>query len=70
MKTVCLLYAMGDFVGMLWTGYHSLLTIASFWLALVVFHFLASHAQHKRALKRKHRQTVERVMREARGRRE
>ena len=34
MKTVLLLYSVGVFAGMLWTGYHTLFTIVSFWVAL------------------------------------
>ena len=62
MKTVLLLYGIGDFAGMLWTGYHSLFTILSFWVALALFYALASHAQHQRA--RKHRHAVLQAMRE------
>lgn len=64
MKTMCLLYAVGDFAGMVWTGYHSLFTIASFWLALALLYALASHAQHQRT--RKHYDTLMRAMREVR----
>ena len=62
MKTLCILYAVCDFAGMLWTGYHSLLLIVSFWLALTVFYALASHAQHQRA--RKHRDALLRAIRQ------
>ena len=64
MKTACLLYAVADFTGMLWTGYHPPLLIVSFWFALLLFYSLASHAQRKRA--RKHREALWRSWQEVR----
>lgn len=51
-----LLYSVGDFAGMLWTGYHNLFTIASFWASLVLFfalfQALAPLRRRKRSLRR------------------
>jgi hypothetical protein len=60
MKIACLLYALADFAGMLWTGYHSLFLIVSFWLALVVFYALASWSHYRGT--RKYRHILRRAM--------
>ena len=59
-KIVCLLYSVGDFTGMLWTGYHPLALIVSFWLALVLFYALMSYSHYQRT--RKYRHIVRRAM--------
>ena len=59
MKYVFLLYSMIDFAGMLWTGYHSLLTILSFWLALALFYVLASWSHRKRVARKYQRKLME-----------
>ncbi len=59
---VFLLYSIADFTGMLWMGYHPLVTIASFWLSLVLFYAIASHHQGKWHVRRYRRK----VMREVR----
>jgi hypothetical protein len=64
MKTVCLLYGIGDFAGMLWTGYHPLVLIVSFWLALALFYVLASWSQSKRHVRKYQRTLVRREMRQ------
>ena len=61
---VLLLYSIADFIGMLWTGYHSLVTIASFWVALALCYAWASWLQRKRT--RAYRHVVRRAMREER----
>ncbi len=64
MKTALLLYSAGDFAGMLWTGYHPLVLIVSFWLALALFYALASWSQSKRHVRRYQRTLVRREMRQ------
>jgi hypothetical protein len=59
MKTICLLYSIVDFVGMLATGYHSLVTIASFWVSLALFYVLASWSHRKRAAQKYQRKLME-----------
>ena len=62
MKTICLLYSIADFAGMLATGYHSLVTIASFWMSLALFYVLASWSHRKRAAQKYQRKLMERQM--------
>lgn len=64
MKTVLLLYSIGDFAGMLWTGYHPLVLIVSFWLALALFYALASWSQSKRHVRKYQRTLLKREMRQ------
>jgi uncharacterized membrane protein YccF (DUF307 family) len=64
MKTVLLLYGMGNFAGMLWTGSHSLFTIVSFWVALALFYALASWSQSKRHVRKYQRTILRREMRQ------
>lgn len=40
MKIVLLLYSIVTFAGMLWTGYHPLALVVSFWAALALFYAL------------------------------
>jgi hypothetical protein len=63
MKTVLLLYSIADFAGMLWTGYHSLFTIISFWVVLVLFYALASRSHSKRQVRKYQRTLLKREMR-------
>ena len=63
MKTALLLYSVGDFAGMLWTGYHPLALIVSFWVALALFYALASWSQSKRHVRKYQRTLLRREMR-------
>ena len=57
-----LLYSIGDFTGMMWTGYHNLFTIASFWgslaLCFALFQVCASMRRNKRNRRVYRRETL------------